>query len=236
MRINSFKNGCDMGDQIYALLFSKILGVQHLYIDPNDKSTKFNIENMNFLLPLMNSQEYIAKAEPYLNQYYDYDYGDMTTIGYPPKIGTNLTTYHASKFNIAPENIELTQPWLSSKSIEDSYFTNKKITINRTARYHSKNDAFYYHFLQCFDTSHLLFLGLESEYLDFTKTFDINIDFVPTKSSILLMEIINSVPSFLGNQSLICSIATGLGKNCFIEVGYGCANYLFNRANIQYFH
>jgi len=46
---------------------------------------------------------------------------------------------------------------------------------------------------------------------------------------------INTASIFMGNQSLACSMAIGLGKTCFIEEGRSSANYVFHdRNNIFY--
>ena len=60
-------------------------------------------------------------------------------------------------------------------------------------------------------------------------------DFYKAKDSLELAAVVNSVPIFLGNESLVCSIAKGLGKTCFVEYGRSAANYIFDRQNIFYF-
>ena len=89
--------------------------------------------------------------------------------------------------------------------------------------------------LSSFSTEYFIFAGLKLEYDLFCKTFGVSIDFIETDSSIQLAQIIDSVPIFLGNESLICSIAKGLGKTCYVEYGRYAANYLFDRQNIFYF-
>jgi hypothetical protein len=223
-----------MGDTIYSLLFTKILEIQKLFIDGGCNTVKFNWKSANFLLPLIEFQPYLQnKVTLYSNQNYDYNYGDHPD-NIPVITGTNLTNYHASKFNLIDDE-RIHQPWLYAPINNDPAIKNKKIIINRTHRYHG-NNQFYYDFLKYFHVSQLLFLGLEEEYDSFNKDFgNPNIDYIKTPTSLELASIINSIPTFVGNQSLICAIATGLGKNAFIEYCPGAANYIFNRQNIQYF-
>ena len=42
-----------------------------------------------------------------------------------------------------------------------------------------------------------------------------------------MASMINTAPIFMGNQSLACSVALGLGKTCFVEEGRSSANYIF---------
>jgi len=233
-KLKSLKICVDMGDAIYALLFTKILEIQKLFVDGGCNTVKFDWQSADFLLPLIEFQPYLQnKVMLYSNQKYDYDYGDHPN-DIPVVVNTNLTNYHASKFNLT-NDIRIHDPWLSAPINDNSTIKNKKVIINRTHRYHG-NNQFYYDFLKYFDLSQLLFLGLEEEYDSFNKDFgNLNIDYIKTSTSLDLASIINSVPTFVGNQSLICAIATGLGKNSFIEYCPNAANYIFNRQNIQYF-
>ena len=110
----------------------------------------------------------------------------------------------------------------------------KKILINRTDRYHG-DASFYNSLLRYVHPKYLLFAGLESEHKNFCSQFGIDIDFIKTETSMDLAAIINTIPTFLGNESLACAIATGLGKNCYIEYGRAAANYIFHKQNIIYF-
>jgi hypothetical protein len=199
----------DMGDLIYSLLFCKILGTKTAYVDGGEGTVKFNWSSADFILPLLQSQDYV-EVLPYSDQEFDTNYG------------------------IHPDNIRVNEPWLFLDKIEDPYIKSKKVLINRTHRYRG-NDSFYYDFLKYYKPSEIVFCGIEEEYSSFCSDFNASIDFLKTESSIELATLINSIPTFVGNQSLICAIAQGLGKTCYIETGRLAANYLFNRQNIVYF-
>lgn len=218
----------DMGDMIYSLLFAKILGYHKVYIDGNCDHIKFNWEKADFLIPLIESQPYIHELEKYSGQEYDCHYG-IHPQNIPVVVGTNLTKFHASKFGLENSNL-IHKPWLTSETISSS----KKVVINRTPRYHG-NHSFYFDFLKYFNVEDVIFVGLEEEYKEFCQLINCKIDYAQVESALELAKIINSVPIFLGNQSLACAIATGLDKQCFIEYCPRAANYIFDRQNIRYF-
>lgn len=217
----------DLGDLVYSLYFAKRLGVENYLIDSKRGICKFNEESKNFITPLIKDQEYIKSVEDFNYQPYDFDYGSHPK-GRIVEVGTNLTEYHASKFDI--DWITVNEPWLKSETID----LGKKIIINRTPRY-QKNYYFYNDFLRHINLNDCIFIGLESEWKEFCYLFRKPIDFYQCSSSIELASVINGCETFLGNQSLALSIATGLGKHCFVEIGEKCANYIFNSKKIVYF-
>ena len=233
MSINAFYNCIDMGDLIYSLLFCKLLDVKTLYVDGGCGKVKFDWNSANFLLPLIKNQPYLNTVELYNGQEFDCDYG-LHPDNIPVVLGANLLQYHSSKFGVDPESRRLNNEiWMTAD--RDESVIDKKVLINRSARYHG-DSRFYHMILSTNPISDFLFAGLESEYLTFRQEFNVpSLDFIKTDSSIKLASIIETVPVFLGNQSLICAIATGLGKVCYVEYGRMAANYLFNRQNIFYF-
>jgi len=233
MNIKSFYLCIDMGDLIYSLLFCKVLGVNTIYLDGKCGTVKFNEESAKFLLPIVKQQPYIKTAELYTNQPYDNNYG-LHPLDTKVIMHTDLLQYHASKFVIDPTIDINNVTWLSSNTINDPNISNKKILINRTFRYHG-DKYFYYKMLSSFNLKHFVFAGLEEEYHYFCREFNVSIDYIKTDNSIDLLSLVNSVPIFLGNESLICAMAIGLGKTCYIEYGRFAANYIFNRQNIFYF-
>jgi len=205
-----------MGDLVYSLLFCKILGTERVYVDGGEGTVKFNWNSADFILPLLQSQNYV-EILPYDNQEFDIDYG-IHPENIRVEAGYNLVSYHASKFDISFDDYGVNKPWLSLDTVDDSYIKSKKVLINRTHRYRG-NDTFYYDFLKYYKPSELVFCGIDEEYDSFCSDFNANIDFLKTENSLELATLINSVPVFVGNQSLICAIAQGLGKTCYIETG-----------------
>ena len=226
-----------MGDIIYSLLFCKLLNVDAIFIDGANADVKLNWKSVDFLMPLIQHQEYISIAERWIDQKFDNNYG-IHPSNIPVVVGTDLTLFHASKFIASDDKSgkweNIYQPWLKAPSSDNPLVKNKKIVINRTSRYHGDH-SFYFNMLRYVPPEYLLFVGLESEYHDFCRQFNVSMDFIRTSDSLELAGIINSVPTFLGNESLACAIATGLGKTCFVEYGRHAANYVFQRQDIFYF-
>lgn len=216
-----------MGDLVYSLLFAKKLGVENYLIDGKRGVCKFNEASRKFISPLIRNQQYIKSVLEFDGQSYDCDYG-VHPNGEKVVVGTNLTKYHSSKFNIDWKS--LNDPWLTSDTID----LGKKIVINRTSRYHG-NYLFYHDFFRHVDIENCVFVGVEEEWKQFVHFFQKPIDFYKTDNVLELASAINGCEMFLGNESLPCAIATGLGKHSFIEIGIGCANYIFNNKKLNYF-
>ena len=217
----------DLGDLIYSLYFAKRLGVENYIIDADAGICKFNRAAKEFIIPLISHQKYIKSIQDFEGQSFDFNYGSLPD-GEQVVVGTNLVEYHASKFKI--DHLSINTPWIEAPVLDFG----KKIVINRTPRYQD-NFYFYHDFLRHVDPKDCVFVGIESEWREFTALFRKNIDFYKCASALDLASAINGCETFLGNQSLSCAIATGLGKNCLVEVGVGCANYIFNSKKIVYF-
>lgn len=226
-KINTFYIHIDLGDLIYSLCFAKMLGVKNYLVDPNRGICKFNKAGYDFALPLLLEQSYLDSVSEYSGQQYDVNYGDHPKKC-PVVVGTELVSYHASKFDINP--ITVKPGWLECGSVDFG----KKIVINRTPRY--QNDFLFYHdFLRHIRREECLFVGLESEWKEFNYNFKKGVDFYKAETALDLAKVINGCEMFLGNQSLSCAIAIGLGKTSMIETGVGCANYIFRSNKTIYF-
>ena len=118
----------DLGDLIYSLYFAKRIGVENYLIDSKRGICKFNDNSKNFIVPLIKNQKYIKSVEDFNYQPYDFDYGSHPK-DLKVEVGTNLTEYHASKFDIDWKTVQ--EQWLEAYPIE----LGKKIVINRTPRY-----------------------------------------------------------------------------------------------------
>lgn len=217
----------DLGDLIYSLYFAKHLGIENYLLDTNKRLCKFDEAAYEFVATFLKQQSYIESVEKYNHQQFDLDYAKHPE-DLPVKIGTNLVEYHSSKFNIDWKSVS--GPWLTSSSLN----FDKKIVINRTSRYHG-NYLMYHDFLKHVNIKDCLFVGLENEWKTFCREFKKPIDFFHVSDCLDLASAINGCDTFLGNQSLSCAIATGLGKNCIVEVGNDCANYIFNSKKMIYF-
>jgi hypothetical protein len=244
----SFVIAGDMGDVIYHLLFIKTLGGKKYHIDPwgagylrdevvqcgDGNPPKFNLTKALFLLPLLKEQTYLEDVDLYTGdskdawKSYDVHCGEF----HKDDLGIqNLTFFHAKKYNL-PLQI-LNEPWLEIESTT-RVETSRDIIINRSLRYRG-NDNYYYFNREKLDKQGV-FVGLPEEYLDFVRRFGCqNIPYVKTNTCLELAEVINAHPNFIGNGSLACSIAIGLGKNIEYEFCHTACHYMFQRENIKIF-
>jgi hypothetical protein len=251
----SFVIGGDMGDIVYHLLFIKKLGGTIYHIDPsggadggkgyirngyirngNGNPGKFNLTKALFLLPLIKEQSYLEDVDLYngdpVESWKQYDVNaseyHKDDLGIP-----NLTYFHAKKY--ALELSELNDPWLEvSDGIEA--IAGRDTIINRTMRYRG-NDNYYFFNRQRLNTNGV-FVGLPQEYEDFVRRFGCpNLPHLSVQTGLELAQLIKAYPNFIGNGSLVASIAFGLGQN--IEYEYCTpamgAHYMFQRDNIKVF-
>ncbi len=226
--------GMDMGDCIYSMQILKFLGYEKVILSDYGE-TKFNLKNAEFLSSIFKSQEFVKEFEIHSDKDpfpdFDVNYG-IHPEGAHVVVGTNLVDYHASKFDIPLVSPFLNDPWLFLKRQEPKenfLFRRKKLCISRSLRYRGSPKAlhFFKTFLKCFNEEDVTFVGVEEEYEDFKQLTDTEFDFYQAPTGLDLMKKIDESDIFLGNESLPCAIATGLGKVCYIEVGINAANYIY---------
>ena len=125
-KIDSFYNCIDMGDLIYSLLFCKILNVRKMYIDGGCNTVKFNWNAAKFLLPLVQSQEYLETVELYKDQEYDWEYlgrSDSTDWDHSPE--AVLTKMNKPEQQLTTTN-QNDKKWTSINDIEQKWKINKQ--------------------------------------------------------------------------------------------------------------
>jgi hypothetical protein len=244
----SFVTSGDMGDVIYHLLFIKKLGGTKYHIDPSPTSYerngyirvgdgnpgKFNLTKALFLLPLIKKQSYLKDVDFYsgdpLNAWKDYD----VHIGeyHKDDLGIqNLTYFHAKKYNLSLE--DLNEPWLEVKAAR-RMDPNRDTVISRTLRYRGNDN--YYYFNRGALNERGVFVGLEEEYTDFIQRFGCpNIPLRRVDTALEMAEVVNGHQRFIGNGSLVASMALGLGLAVEYEFCPTAAHYIFKRENINIF-
>ena len=244
----SFVINGDMGDIIYHLLFIKKLGAKKYHIDPNPASYlrngyiqcgdgnpgKFNLTKALFLLPLLKEQSYLEDIDLYTGdpintwKFYDVHAGEF----HKDDLGIqNLTYFHAKKYDLSLN--ELNNSWLEVKTTR-KVDENRDTIINRTLRYRGNDNYYYFNRSRLNETA--VFIGLQEEYNDFVQRFQCpDIPLVSVDTALEMAEIINSHRNFVGNGSLVASIAIGLGLNIEYEFCLSACHYLFQRSNIKLF-
>ena len=165
----SFLHSGHIGDMIYALSIVKELSKTHkckFYVQINKPLTAkyfmhpagnvyINEKMFKMLVPLLDCQKYLHKAERYNNQDIDINLDIFRKL--PVSLHVNSARWY---FHITGIQTDLSFPYLDvepHKTIKD------KIVIHRTFRY--RNFFINYKFLNNYDN--LLFIGMKNEYEDF---------------------------------------------------------------------
>lgn len=248
MRLFTYPNGfesarlrLDAGDLVYSLMFCRILGTKKIFFGKNDDvgfyvnkdgscggNGKCSEKTINFLSSLMFRQrENFDAVEKYENQDFSFDYGEYH-INFPPIYGTNLTEWHARKFNI--NWMDLGKAWLIADKNES---LKGRVVINKTLRYTTPRHPFFKSALDKFGNS-CIFVGIKSDHAAFQEEYGIAIDFFDSDDSLEMANAINSCDIFIGNSSFCAAVAIGLGKKCNIQLNK-INNYLFLNSNVSFF-
>jgi len=156
------------------------------------------------LIPLLESQPYIKKANIWNDENIDYDldrFREMTAT-------TDIPNCFLSIFN---KTYNLNKPWL--KIIPDLIFKDK-IVINRTKRY--LNTSINYSFLKKYKDI-IVFTGLKDEYEDF-KIHNFACDYYFATDFLALAKVLAGAKAFIGNQSFAFTLAEGLKIPRLLEI------------------
>jgi len=235
---DSFKISGDMGDIIYSLLYAKILKTKNIYLDSSggkdyirdgfirNVKTKFNEKSAEFLMPLLKKQSYV-QVNIYDSQHYDFD---MSEFDYRDIVIRNLNIFHSKKFlNFNKES--LNQKWIECYNNIIDPLPERDTIISRTLRYRG-NDNYYYLNLERINKKGI-FVGLEEEYKNFVDLYGCKIPFFKAKTCLDIANLISKKNNFIGNGSLVCAIAIGIGLNIEYEYCINASHYIFD--NIKYF-
>jgi hypothetical protein len=220
----------DGGDLIYSLPTIRALGVELVYLNVNSKyklrgigQTKFNEKIALALKPLLEAQPYIKEVKLYDGEPVDYNldlfryFGDLTY--------SNLCYTMLKTFGV--DSIEMTKQWLFVEPKESM-----PVLINKTDRY-LNNAVDWNSFIEKFG-GFMGFVGIESEYENFTREYNVDIPFLKTDNFLELAQLIAGTSLFIGNQSSPYAIAEGLKKDTIQVVCDQCPNCIFPRSNAVY--
>lgn len=206
--MKTFKHSGDIGDIIYALPTIKALGGGMLYLSINKidnqkpgMPTKFNLQGVNALIPLLKKQPYITDATLWNNEKVDYNLDEFRH----QNLRENLARTHCKHFKVDENLVE--QQWLWADKIELP--EGRKFVFARSSRYHG--DLNWGAITQA-HAHQAVFVGLPQEYEEFCKAFNCKdrLLYMPTKDYWELACIINSCELFYGNQSSPYAVAQGL--------------------------
>jgi hypothetical protein len=253
--MKTFKHSGTFGDLIYSLHIVKKLGggqfqvgIENLElclakygynIDQVDTQHRGRITTQDFehLAPLLERQSYITgtctwhpgDAEP------DVDLDRYRAVLYRTFEGNILQAYHQA-FDMPFLMSDYDAPWL-----EADPRTVKPIVITRSSRYRpADGEEGWRNIIETgMLTDNAVFVGLEKEHRDFTKTFGIDVEYYKAQDFLDLANVIAGADLVVCNQGLTYSLAIGLGRPTVLEankiVPLQMNECFFPRPTCQYF-
>jgi hypothetical protein len=204
-----FKHRPKLGDIIYSLPFIKANGGGTLYLDPDSphfpNQRELWIERFNWLMPLINAQDYIEEVKIWDGEPFDVDLDDYMNT-------THLTK--GDKVNIVDNHFigQGEEPLSYAKWLITCYSKRSGIIIANSDNHH--DETINYNRLL---SGNEIFLGTQKEASEFYYRSNKILISHTASNAYNLARIINSADVFIGNQSLPLAIALGLGKKCYVE-------------------
>ena len=235
----------DFGDIIYALPTIRAMGGGVLVIGPEMKlgfevktRQRFSQEVFNVIAPLLRLQPYLSDVQFSLTM---------------PEVGVDLNQFRRyfleepelrrkgdRRLNLAEAHLWTFQqpleacmsPWLVVDKVQR--VPDRPVLIHRSPRW--RNNEFPWDQVLSAHGHHAAFVGMESEYVDFTNAWGhvCKIPYIKTENFLELARLIAGSELYIGNQSAPYAIAEGLKKNTLQEVWLEGPNCLFPRDNAHY--
>lgn len=224
-----FRHSGLIGDIIYAVPAMKLLAAGkeiHLHLLINQKSLyKKSMQHYNqdkilteksveWLAPLLLSQQGFKTCDIYTDQPIDYDLDDFRKLPFDYNSG-HICRWYFLTYGITAD---LTKPWLIVKP--DESFRNE-IVISRSFRYRAPGIT--YDFLK--GNNNITFLGLPDEYEDMKKTIPV-LKYKSVSNFLEFAQIVAGCRFFIGNQSFPFAVAEALKVKRALEVCFECPNVI----------
>jgi len=253
--MKTYRHSGTLGDLIYSLYIVKKMGGGEFQVgienlepclakygyDPAGVDTqhrgRFTTQDFEWLAPLLERQTYITDvvtwhpgdAEP------EVDLDRYRAVLYRTFEGNILQAYHKT-FGIPFLMSDYDTPWLEADAR-----TVKPIVVTRSARYRPADGEEGWR--NIIETGMLadnaVFVGIPSEYEDFTKTFGIDLEYYQARDFLDLANVIAGADLVVCNQGFTYSLAIGLGRATVLEankiVPLQINECFFPRTNCQYF-
>jgi hypothetical protein len=270
----SFLHAGTFGDTIYAMNVIKLLGGGDLYLELNgmdnlarqmwgggdagDHRGRYTQKDIDFIMPLIESQSYVNNASIWTNEVITHDLRDQfkqwaRRDGKLENWVGNQTECYAAACGLdihQHRKALLIDPWLDY--LTPIRIPGKPVVISRTRRHIRRdtfgmkltNDQMEYWIENDSLCDIAVFVGTELEHEEFCKMHNCNINYRPVSDMLELAQVIQGCEQFIGNQSMALSVAIGLGKTFWCEVrvdyenlktAHGYGDVWFPRANGHYF-
>lgn len=234
-----FFHSGDYGDIIYALPVIRAFGGGKLVIGPSTQwKTRLSMTqaHVDALSPLLKLQTYVHGVEfsevipdnvdLNLNRFREYLCVEHEHMHNGAQ-RLNLAEAHLHVFKLPLDECE--KAWLTVDS--PVQLPDRPVLLHRSARW--RNNKFPWQKVMERHAHQAVFVGLESEYNDFTADWGY-LPYQPTKDFLELARLIAGSRLYVGNQSLPYAICEGLKLNSVLEVWPEGPNCLFKRKNAIY--
>jgi hypothetical protein len=224
-----FRHSGLIGDIIYAIPSMKVLASGkkiglHLLINQKslykkhmqhyNKNKILTEKSVEWLAPLLLSQQDFAVCDIYTNQKIDYDLDEFRKLPFDYNTG-HICRWYFLAYGITTD---LSKPWLVVNA--NPAFKNE-IVISRSFRYRAPGIS--YSFLR--EYPNITFLGLPDEFEDM-KNMIPHLKYLYVKNFLELAEALAGCKFFIGNQSFPFAVAEALKVKRVLEVCFECPNVI----------
>lgn len=224
----------DLGDIISSLLILRQLGGGTFILSPHVGNgaprEDMNEKKAAWLLPLIRNQPYVHGAEfrPLEAPQNGVTHDLMSFRAKAPfRSHENLALWHGRSVGVTHINFA---PWLKA---EPSPRTNGQIVVARSARYH--NPGFPWFEILRANNGRIAFIGSADEFSALKRNCPtIAMNHLHCDTALSMAELIAGSRMFVGNQSLPCWIAMGLGHPLIQETWPQDRNSRVHRANAHF--
>lgn len=223
----------DLGDLIAFLPTLRAAGGGELLITPHGELEHGPRERMTdrraaFIIPLIGAQSYVTKVSfggngerPQIT----HDFALFRRTNTLSRL-ENLACWQGRHFGI--ESLDLA-PWLDCEPARES---RGKIVVSRSARYH--NEFFPWRKILRQHRQEVLFVGLPQEHAALQQVCGFRLPAARIGSALDMARIIKGSKLFIGNQSLPCWIAMGLGHPLIQETCESVPDSIVPRENARF--
>ena len=187
-------------------------GATHPTKDENGTQVMLNKKMIEMMIPLLEAQPYIQKAEIHTTQpiWVPLTKFRHTEVGMP---------YHDLRkwyFYTYPNIFcdDLYKPYIFIPDAEKD-FAKGKLIVARSERY--RNADMNYGFLKQYE-GQMIFAGTKLEYVDFCARFDVEMPLLKIDNFLELAQALKQCVGMISNQTMLFQIAEGMKINRMVEI------------------
>jgi len=234
MDVTTFLHSGGCGDVIYSLPLVKRMGGGRFYLKPQNNYNA-SVDNYKSMKPLLDAQDYIESCVEYpLTPIHSPDARipvdiDLDDFRKQPRMAHNNLVDQYFRSRSIEDDTWRGKPWIDVEPLspEDKPF----VLFNRTLRYQDHFDwGMIVDDMREEYLTEVYFIGLEQEYIAFTKSFGLT-SWIPTPNALVMAQLIKASEALYCNQSLALTLAQALNKRYYLEVAPGHSNTIMRTPN-----